>query len=81
MTKSALWKLANRLILLSLICKSRASQPSYDIYSTLVYNTSGDDVVDSIINGKIVMENDQLLTINEPQIFKEVLDISEKFKK
>jgi 5-methylthioadenosine/S-adenosylhomocysteine deaminase len=55
--------------------------PSYHIYSTLVYNTTGDDVVDSIINGKIVMENGRLLTINEPQVFKEVLDISEKFKK
>jgi len=55
--------------------------PSYDIYSTLVYNTGGDDVVDSIINGKIVMENGRLLTINEPQVFKEVQIVSDKFKK
>jgi 5-methylthioadenosine/S-adenosylhomocysteine deaminase len=56
-------------------------QPSYDIYSTLVYNTSGEDVEDSIINGKLVMENNQLLTINEAEVFKQVQDISVKFKK
>ena len=56
-------------------------QPSYDIYSTLVYNTSGDDVVDSIINGKFVMLNRQLLTINEADVIRKVQEISAKFKK
>jgi 5-methylthioadenosine/S-adenosylhomocysteine deaminase len=56
-------------------------QPSYDIYSTLVYNTSGSDVVDSIINGKIVMLDRRLLTINEADVIKKVEDISNKFKK
>jgi len=56
-------------------------QPSYDIYSTLVYNISGDDVTDSIINGRLVMENGRLLTIDEGQLFKEIKNISDKFKK
>jgi 5-methylthioadenosine/S-adenosylhomocysteine deaminase len=55
--------------------------PSYDIYSTLVYNTGGDDVTDTIINGNIVMENHQLLTIKEADLIKKVQEISQKFKK
>jgi 5-methylthioadenosine/S-adenosylhomocysteine deaminase len=54
--------------------------PSYDIYSTLVYNTTGDDVVDSIINGKIVMENGRLSTINEPEVINKVKEIAQRLK-
>jgi 5-methylthioadenosine/S-adenosylhomocysteine deaminase len=55
-------------------------QPSYDIYSTLVYNTGGDDVADSIINGRLVMEDKKVLTINEGEVIKKVLGISDKLK-
>jgi 5-methylthioadenosine/S-adenosylhomocysteine deaminase len=48
-----------------------------DIYSSLVYNTSGSDVVDSVINGKLVMENKQLITINEAQVLQKTQAISE----
>jgi 5-methylthioadenosine/S-adenosylhomocysteine deaminase len=56
-------------------------QPSYDIYSTLVYNTSGSDVQDSIINGKEVMEDRKVLTISEPDVIRKVQEISKKFYK
>ena len=54
--------------------------PSYDIYSTLVYNTDGSDVTDSIINGKIVMENRIILGIDEKKAVEKVNKIFEKIK-
>ena len=38
--------------------------PSYNIYSSLVYNTDGSDVTDSIIDGRIVMRNKKLVNLN-----------------
>ena len=57
--------------------------PSYDIYSSLVYNTDGSDVTDSIIDGKIVMRNSKLVNLSERDIanvIKKVNEISEKIK-
>ena len=45
--------------------------PSYNIYSTLIYASTGSDVHSVIIDGKIVMENRNLLTLDENQIKKE----------
>lgn len=50
-------------------------KPSGDIYSALVYNTSGEDVVDSIIGGKMIMENRSLLTISEQELLEKVQSI------
>jgi len=54
--------------------------PLYDEYSTLVYSANGSDVRDSIINGRIVMENGRLLTIDEKQAMEKVTAISERVK-
>ncbi|MCK5332371.1 amidohydrolase [Candidatus Parcubacteria bacterium] len=54
--------------------------PSYNIYSSLVYNTDGSDVTDSIINGKIIMENKKISRVDEIYIVKKVGDIFEKIK-
>ena len=42
--------------------------PSYNVYSDLVYATKAADVETVIINGRIVMRNDRLLTLNETAI-------------
>jgi 5-methylthioadenosine/S-adenosylhomocysteine deaminase len=42
--------------------------PLYNIYSDLVYATKANDVQTVIINGRIVMRNRRLLTLNEQQI-------------
>ena len=42
--------------------------PYYNIYSSLVYSTKADDVRTVIINGKIVMLDRRLLTLNERAI-------------
>ncbi|MEA1936604.1 MAG: amidohydrolase, partial [Patescibacteria group bacterium] len=55
--------------------------PAYDIYSSLVYNTDGSAVTDSIIDGEIVMRNRKLTNLSEREItkvIKQVNKIAEK---
>lgn len=54
--------------------------PLYCEYSHLVYAMSGADVDTVIINGKVVMENRQLLTIDEEEVMHKVREIAEKVK-
>jgi 5-methylthioadenosine/S-adenosylhomocysteine deaminase len=42
--------------------------PAYNIYSDLVYATKGSDVETVIINGRIVMRDRRLLTLNETAV-------------
>ena len=43
-------------------------QPMFNPYSQLVYAARGSDVRTSIINGKVVMMDGKILTLNEKQI-------------
>jgi 5-methylthioadenosine/S-adenosylhomocysteine deaminase len=54
--------------------------PMYSPYSHIVYSIKADDVVTSIINGKIVMEDKKLLTLDVQDVMAEVNRISEKIK-
>jgi 5-methylthioadenosine/S-adenosylhomocysteine deaminase len=47
---------------------SAAGQPLYNVYSQLVYSLKGADVTASIINGKVVMLDRRILTLDEKQI-------------
>jgi 5-methylthioadenosine/S-adenosylhomocysteine deaminase len=40
----------------------------YNVYSSLVYAQKSADVRTVVINGKIVMEDRRMLTLNEPEI-------------
>lgn len=51
--------------------------PMYNVYSELVYALKAADVHTVVIAGKIVMENRQMLTLNEP----EILAKAEEYKK
>lgn len=55
--------------------------PIYHEYSHLVYAVGGADVDTVLINGKIVMQNRQLLTINENEVMAKVEEIAVKIKK
>ena len=55
--------------------------PLYNEYSHLVYAANGADVDTVIINGKVVMENRQLLTIDESGVMQKVRDIAVNIKK
>ena len=47
-------------------------QPLYNLYSSLVYSTKASDVETSVINGKVVMQNGKVLTLNETEINQQV---------
>ncbi len=42
--------------------------PMYNLYSHLVYATKASDVTDTIVNGRVLMRNRRLLTLNEEAI-------------
>jgi 5-methylthioadenosine/S-adenosylhomocysteine deaminase len=52
--------------------------PLYNIYSDLVYATKAADVQSVIINGRFVMRNRRLLTLNEPAIKRSARSFREK---
>ncbi len=52
--------------------------PLYHPQSHLVYSVRGSDVVTSVINGKVVMENRHLLTIDLEKVMADVRKIAEK---
>jgi 5-methylthioadenosine/S-adenosylhomocysteine deaminase len=58
------------LILIDL--KKPHLQPVHNLYSLLAYSANGADVDTTIINGKIVMQGRQLLTIDEEEVMKQV---------
>jgi len=65
-------KLAD-LILLDL--SNITLQPIHDIYSDIVYNAKGTNVITTIVNGKILMENRKLITLNENEIIENCRNI------
>ena len=50
---------------------SARQTPMYDPISHLVYVTRGDDVRTTIVNGKVLMRDRKMLTLNEPAILQE----------
>lgn len=55
--------------------------PRYNIYSHLVYATKADDVHTVIIEGKVIMLNDRLLTLDEVSIKKRARNMRDKVVK
>jgi 5-methylthioadenosine/S-adenosylhomocysteine deaminase len=55
--------------------------PLYDEYSHLVYTVGGADVDSVLINGKIVMRDRRLLTIDEGETMRQVREIALRVKK
>lgn len=54
--------------------------PMYNIYSHLVYAASAADVILAIINGRLVMQAGELLTLDVEKIMAEVREIAKKIK-
>ncbi|WP_136513623.1 amidohydrolase [Geomonas edaphica] len=52
--------------------------PLYNVYSQLVYAANGEDVETVIINGKIVMKNRKLLTLDEDTVMQEAMKLAQK---
>lgn len=54
--------------------------PMYDPMSHLVYVTRGDDVRNTIVNGKILMRDRKVLTLNEPEVLDEARAFAAKVR-
>lgn len=54
--------------------------PLYNIYSQLVYSAGGSEVDTVIINGKLIMENRDILTVDEDEIISRANALAEKIK-
>ena len=66
---------------LIVISTSSARQtPMYDPLSHLVYVTRGDDVLTTIVNGKILMQDRKVLTLDEPAVLAEARGWSAKVR-
>jgi len=53
----------------------------YNEYSHLAYAVNGSDVDTVLINGKIVMENRKLTTIDEVEVMEKVREIAVRIRK
>lgn len=54
--------------------------PLYNIYSHLVYSASGSEVDTVIINGKLIMENRDILTVDEDEVIDQANHLAERIK-
>ncbi|MCD6352942.1 MAG: amidohydrolase [Proteobacteria bacterium] len=55
--------------------------PVYNYYSHLVYSASGHDVITVLINGKVIMHNRKVVTVNEKETLAAVEEIGKEIKK
>ncbi len=56
-------------------------RPVYNYYSHLVYAASGGDVTHTMVAGKWLMKDRELLTIDEEEVFAKIASIAEEIKK
>jgi 5-methylthioadenosine/S-adenosylhomocysteine deaminase len=54
--------------------------PMYDPLSHLVYTTRGDDVRTTIVNGRVLMRDRRVLTLNEGAVLGEARALAEKVR-
>jgi 5-methylthioadenosine/S-adenosylhomocysteine deaminase len=54
--------------------------PIYDVYSQIVYALKASDVQDTIIGGRIVMQNGKVLTLDEPAILAKARELGAQVK-
>jgi 5-methylthioadenosine/S-adenosylhomocysteine deaminase len=54
--------------------------PMYDPLSHLVYTTRGDDVRTTIVNGRVLMRDRRVLTLNEAAVLSEGRALAEKVR-
>lgn len=50
-------------------------QPIHDVFSDIVYNAKGSNIITTIVNGRILMENRKLAFLNENEILKNCKNI------
>jgi len=71
---------SKRADLIAVSMASARQTPMYDPISHLVYTTRGDDVRTTIVNGKVLMRDRKMATLNEPAILAEARDWAVKVR-
>ena len=59
---------------------SARQTPMYDPISHLVYVTRGDDVRTTIVNGRVLMRDRKVLTLDESRVLNEARALADKVK-
>jgi 5-methylthioadenosine/S-adenosylhomocysteine deaminase len=59
---------------------SARQTPMYDAVSHLVYTTRGDDVRTTIVNGKVLMQDRQLKTLDRRQVIAQANTLAERVR-
>ena len=57
--------------------RSTNMKPNYDPYATLVFQANPSNVETTIVNGKIIMENRQMLTVDVDDVYKKMQPLEE----
>ena len=61
--------------------ESAHQTPLYNVYSQLVYATKASDVETVIINGRVVMMNRRVLTIDERSVRAKAIEYRDRIRK
>jgi 5-methylthioadenosine/S-adenosylhomocysteine deaminase len=69
-----------RADLISVSMTAARQTPMYDPLSHLVYVTRGDDVRTTIVNGRVLMRDRKVLTLDEPAVLNEARALAAKVK-
>jgi len=69
-----------RADLITVSMSSARQTPMYDAVSHLVYVTRGDDVRTTIVNGKVLMQNRQVRTLNRTEVLAQAKALSQKVR-
>lgn len=57
------------------------TSPMYNPYSSIVYSMLGNEVCDSVIDGKLIMNDKKILTINEQDVIEQINELAKKIGK
>jgi len=52
--------------------------PMYDVYSQIVYALKGSDVLTTVVGGKVLLKDGQVLTVDESQAIAKAREYSKK---
>jgi 5-methylthioadenosine/S-adenosylhomocysteine deaminase len=69
-----------RADLITVSMRSARQTPMYDAVSHIVYVTRGDDVRNTIVNGKVLMRDRKLSTLNEAEVLAQARALAQKVR-
>ena len=69
-----------RADLITVSMSAARQTPMYDAVSHLVYVTHGDDVRNTIVNGKVLMRDRKMTTLNEAQVLSQAKALAQKVR-